>query len=944
MKSIKFLAALALPAIFAACTNEELAVVQEDFQSKSEFVGAELIGTNVSMNFGSQSESRLSSAGWEAADKLGLAWVVSDNFIADQTADVNPTDPKLYANHMFQKDGDKGFTTKGNLYKGWHFAYYPFTYMEKLGVEKTVEINPVQTQNFVEDRYDNCLYLSAREFLSKDNLDENYQLGGVVYDMFRAFNTIAITVEPSVTFTESNALQNLAIQSIKTNAGAGVFTVGSVELDPTKLAAIQYDEDGEYDKEATKVALFNSFGTALKAKSSIKTSITTEVKNKDINLSGNQTLRIFAMPRKATLDPRNVHFTINVEGGVFAFGYTDKPEKDLKDYEKYNNEAIQALVKAYKEGAMSQYNKNNGVVAINLKLTKKMFDEDFSSISNLEEWNQAVKVADALDIVGNFNVDGEVCIDGSVNLDIPAKGVNVTTQGEGVICVESEYVIPAALAKALDANDKVVVKKEGTLVVEDNIVVKADITNEGTIKLGYKAKVDNVNNKEGRIDVIYGSYVTVKSGTEAGVIAYEITGEETAKEINDLTSSSNQLGNVYVNTLVVSGLEFDLSMGDDVNVNDNPYNGENTGGDALQRMADINFELNNGVLSANVNTSAKVKNVEVIGGENNEIWNIDITEKLTVTAGKVTVDAEVLNNYKNNITAEEISVKSGAELTTNANIYVKNISNPTGAKTTVNTSWTIWYTDVYTQGGTATGNILKASWDGVADQPAYDATTKTYTINTADELVWLAQQDKVNSSKIVLDGNINMAGVNWTKGIHAGDGDYETHIDGKGYSILNLNGTSGLFEYSVGTIKNLTIDGAVIGNVDFAGVLANNAYSSIENVTIKNVSVQGTKHVGAVVGIHNGGMIKNCVVENAAVSGNCYSAGVISGFVNETVKNRIYENCTIKNSNVNTTTKGAITGAINGLTLTIKNIKVIGTTPTSYVGEFYNGGTLVESK
>ena len=943
MRSIKFLAALALPAMFAACTNEELAVVQEDFQSKSEFVGAELIGTNVSINFGSQSESRLSSAGWEAADKLGLAWVVSDSYLADQTGDVNPTDPKLYANHMFQKDGDKGFTTKGNLYKGWHFAYYPFTYMEKLGVAKTVEINPAQTQDFVEDRYNNCLYLSAREFLSKKNLDENYQLEGVVYDMFRAFNTIAITVEPSTTFTESSALQDLAIQSIKTNVGAGVFTVGSVELDPTLLAAIQYDEEGEYDKEATKAALFNSFATALKAKSSIKTSITTEVKNKDINLSSNQTLRIFAMPRKATLDPKNVNFTICVEGGVFNVGYTNKPEKDLKDYEKYNNDAINALVKAYKEGAMSQYNKNNGVVAINLKLTKDMFEEDFSSISNLKEWNQAVKVADALGIKGYFKVDGEVCIDGSANLDIPVKGVDVTTTGEGVISVDSEYAIPTTLATALDANDKVVVKKEGTLVVGEKIVVKANITNEGTIKLGYKANANNVNNEEGRINVVYGSYVTVKPGTAAGVIAYEITGEETAKEINELTSSNNKLGNVHVNTLVVSDLTFNLSMGDDVNVNDNPYNGEDTGGDALERMADINFELYNGELTANVNSAAKVKNVEVIGGDNNEILNIDITEKLTVTTGKVTVDAEVLNNYKNNLTVEEILVKSGAELTSNANIYVKNISNPSGAKTTVNTAWTIWYTDVYTQGGTATGNILKASWDGIVDAPAYDAKTNTYTINTADELVWLAQQTKVNSSKIVLGGNINMAGVNWTKGIHAGDGDYETHIDGNGYSILNLNGTSGLLDYSVGTIKNLTIDGAVIGNNDFIGALANNAYSSIENVVVKNVTVNGTKRVGAVIGIHNGGKyLKNCIVENAVVSGNCYSAGVISGMVNE--YSNTYENCTVKNSSVNSTTKGAITGLINEVTLTVKNIKVVNTTPSAYVGATANGGKLVETK
>ena len=52
MKSIKFLAALAVPAMFAACTNEELVAVQQEAQQSKEFVGAELIGKGVKLNLG----------------------------------------------------------------------------------------------------------------------------------------------------------------------------------------------------------------------------------------------------------------------------------------------------------------------------------------------------------------------------------------------------------------------------------------------------------------------------------------------------------------------------------------------------------------------------------------------------------------------------------------------------------------------------------------------------------------------------------------------------------------------------------------------------------------------------------------------------------------------------------------------------------------------------
>ena len=47
MKSIKYFAALAFPAMLAACANEEIQV--ERPQAMKEVVGAEFIGTDISM-------------------------------------------------------------------------------------------------------------------------------------------------------------------------------------------------------------------------------------------------------------------------------------------------------------------------------------------------------------------------------------------------------------------------------------------------------------------------------------------------------------------------------------------------------------------------------------------------------------------------------------------------------------------------------------------------------------------------------------------------------------------------------------------------------------------------------------------------------------------------------------------------------------------------------
>ena len=141
MKSIKLLAALAIPAMFAACTNEEIAV--DSTQQLNQVVGAELIGTDITINVSNRNGSRLNADGWQTTDKLGMAWVVTTDYATPQDIKNAPTDNKWYANHMFAVEDGK-FVTKGNAYKGWHFAYFPFSYTESVS-EKIFNINPPQT-------------------------------------------------------------------------------------------------------------------------------------------------------------------------------------------------------------------------------------------------------------------------------------------------------------------------------------------------------------------------------------------------------------------------------------------------------------------------------------------------------------------------------------------------------------------------------------------------------------------------------------------------------------------------------------------------------------------------------------------------------------------------------------------------------------------------------
>lgn len=961
MKSIKLLAAFAIPAMFAACTNEEIAM--ESTQQLNQVVGAELIGTDISINVSNGVGSRLNAEGWQSTDKLGLAWIVNGEYSNPQDIEKAPNSNKWYANHMFAVEDGK-FVTKGNAYKGWHFAYFPFSYTESVS-DKVFNINPAQTsKEWLGGRINDALHISSLKFLTRESLDENYQLKeDIKFVPQRAVNAIQVTTTATEGFAEGGALADLDVNSItlKVQSGFNVFADKvnmNVQYLPLDTAKVAISKDSLYKH------LYVGDNRVLTRYTPSNT-ITTNVSKAGFVTSGTNKLITITVPESAALDSTYISIEVAVDGGLFKIEYVEDAEEGSNA--AINNAAIIALKKAYATGGTMT--KVGGLLGLNVVLYPEIFDTDFEHITDLEEWNAAVAMATKLGRTSEtFKVDSIIDFNGEIAMpegcaltvkpaDVPMEGIIPTLNIKKSIeswpaGLKSEIAVVnhKTISNATGINGSSILNKGNMKAVADTIgSIDCPVVNEGTITLKALAMLDNVNNAKGRINVAYGSYVTLTPSTEAGVIAYTIASSEKAYKLNNLMGvTTGQSYYANVNTFVVkSGRTLDLNLTDAAGVGSNDAYYPTTGAQAtpLASLQNINIELNEGILVADVNSGKNVKNVEVIGGENNEIKNVNIVEGLTVTKGKVTVDAEVAYDYKTAATIANIDVKKDAELISNVDIYVTNIANPSGAKTTVAEPYTIWYTNVYTQGGSATGSILKASWDGVADQvvPTTEGRLNVYTVNKADELVWLSQQGQLKNTKVVLGGNINMAGVNWTKGINFGAGDFQSHLDGNGFAIMNLNGNSGLLSYAVGSIKNLTIEGVNIASNDFIGALANNSYALIENVTVKNVTVKGTKRVGAIVGIHNGGNMKNCHVENASISGDCYSAGVITGMVNESAGQK-FESCTIKNSTVDAELKGAIAGIINGVTLTVQNITIENTTPSELVGKLYNGGKLVEVK
>ena len=957
MKSIKFLAALALPAMFAACTNDDLVAVQEDMQQNVELVGADLIGTGVSMKIGSGVESRLSGTAWSTTDKLGLGWIVAGSYNSAQTENGELKDNALYANHMFECIGNNVFKTKGNLFKGWHFGYFPFEYMEEIGKVKKVEINPTQTEEWISDRYNTALYLSPREFLTADDLDKDYQLKDhVVYQLYRSVNTIGVTINPSTMFTGSDVLKDLAVKEIKLDAGQGIF-YRQANVSPVNLSRIQYDEDGNYDGDKDKEEFFKALPTAFDFTDiSAYKSITTKVENSGINMSGAQTLRIHTLPLKKTLSAENVQFTIKVEGGKFTVDYATGDE--LSAEEEHNNAAIEAFVEACaEEGALTVF---PGILLLDLQLTGDMFEADFTSIKSEEEWNKAVKIANALEMeeveftIAAADEEGNnwafMDVDGDGNLINLPEG-DLTVKGEKMILsAEGEWP-----TEGLTVDTDIDVNADLTVAGTMDVTKNNTITNKATIFAGAESSIsskDNsaLDNAEGRVIVEYGAYVYPATDKE-GVIAYEVENTTFAdiKKINILISDQNKDGNAYVNTLIVKTvLDLNAQAVEGGTVGDR-YNSVTTPNDFLSNLEEINIELEGGSLVHYLaGRNIAVKNVIAVNGTNT-IDDVVVSENIeTVKDAILNVNNTVVTKIAKPYFAEEI-INNG---TLNSNVATLNVNKVDNHAGTINVASDkyIYYADEYVQGGTANGWILKAAAASNTEEVKESDLKKEgskYTVYTALGLKKLAEDLKSNykeaNVEVIIANDIDMSGVNWTTGLHFWNSERPAKIDGNGKTIKNLTGSQGLVSINDNTvsIENLTIDGASIyAETNFVGALAGKLYGNVKNVTVKNVEIAANENLvliryGAMIGMHNSGNAENCTVEKSKVIGAYHNIGGIAGTYNET-NGRTYSNCVVKDSyfssRINHSYVGAITGNVNGVTLTLENCSSVNTTPSNLYG------------
>lgn len=714
MNKIKLLAALAVPAMFAACSNEEILV--ESPLVESEIVGAELVGTGISINAGFDAvESRYVNGSWEMTDQLGLGWIVTTGSSTAQVQTIAPTKDELYANNMFAKEeADGEFVTNGNIYKGWHFAYYPYERMDQVG-KKTVTINPDQETlwNAVEGaRFDDRFAISARHFLSSDDVNpETNQLDSdKKFTMEWASNEIAIHLVPSGSFTTSKYLNDLAITKVTLSDNANAVYAATATLYAKEVPSVKNAKGNDVysakkaeekivDGAKTREALLNALPKYLVGDytKSIATNINVEMKT---GVGGST--RIFTLPyvnSKKVISAVDIVPTIrvDVEGGYFTIAKVKNAEEGSLDAE--NNAQLDALIAAYAEEGKFTTAENIGrTQQVTLNLQEKNFKPDFSSISTYKEWQQCVNIVNALGFTKaqTFTIDGDIEVTGtSIALPKNCKLIVKAKSNKKLVIKKTLKSWPAAdkmdasnIDVVFDANNTIsqqITAKSitnnatmtiaaGTAAAKNTLT--GNITNNGTIIVSKYAEVSSVDNEEGRIEIIYGG---IANASPEGVIFYTVKGDEYAYQINNLMTEGK------VNTFVVnSGIEFDLNNTDINGANSDEYDPSSGTSETLNtaELALVKIEMNGGAVKGLKNgTQSTVAEIEVITGETNNITDVK-AGLITATAGTLTMDATTylvgtaLHKYELDMkAATTVDVKAGATLIANANTHVNVLNN-----------------------------------------------------------------------------------------------------------------------------------------------------------------------------------------------------------------------------------------------------------------------------
>lgn len=784
--------AMALPLLFAACSQEELVSDNSNSLTGRKTVQNVVINTDMPatrMVYGNGYE-------WIAGDQFGAC--LMDEFAPSNDGnwwnDFTLVD-YIQTNYPFTRQKSENWTSEAVMQEGNYFFYFPYNY--NLGGKRTPIRLTVPTEQYVKDGEATSTVLNNQLFLA---------YSPIVAEEGKEKEVLNLTMQPVLAFPAFN-LKNvgtgsLTVKRIAFAAESGTV-LGKVESDATMWPA-EYElkakgftgANGAFEKmddAAQRAALTGQLSPVSDKKVS---KVVVTFGEEGIELSSQEAAWVYIMLPPAT-NLTNPKLYIYTDAGLGI------AELDAK----HTDAGTGSITNITNDRALTSFGYNDGAkvyITFDNTAMDQPFDLTTSSTSDLEDlvaWSQNNSAATL-----NATITGDQVQITKKIYDILAKNNNMILNIKCANAGDATITIPAGIpADVFDRinfeNVNVVNKTDLTLAkdVKKNNVAPAKITNEATITLAGNSydltstMVDN--NGTVTFQAADGKAMTVSMGNTNGGKYLNNTNKGTVTVATGVT--------VTAGGIVNNGT---LTINEDVTLDGRIGNGASGS--------------KNGVINVNGAWTTKFQT-----GANYGIINVAATGSLTIPSdSKYTNYANVVKNPQTQaVEFESVINNNGAinGITNNGTIVMKNAN----ARLVTERS--------------STGEIDNTEGSNYvtkqASETVFCVVTEAITATELDDMIKDANAKRLDiSGSITIDPAEDETEV--TVEVEAVNVEGNLKIDGAEKVLRFTNGTTGTtFNINAGTTEitarsmmslgaSGTIDGTMNIGANAKLIIANNAW------------------------------------------------------------------------------------------------------------------------
>jgi hypothetical protein len=592
MKATKFLFVMAMAAGLAACTKE-LVEPGKPVDSIEEVKGAKVIANGFSINPNAsdlQTKIAIGADGptWTNGDLAGVAWFPSSKapFGEQEGVKLSAVSPTPLANHKLQYD--ERFKSNGNVFEGWHIAYYPYVEMKKPTQIKGLEVNPVLTANlnepdqYIMDRYENAPLFSGAYMVTEDYVVD----GLVTFNMPLCFVVNDLIFDLHVAESFGSQIQALQVESIELSSKNKPLFFETLSLNPTKKFP-----EVEPDQKVVFTADHFGLEKAFYGDEYVQTSTTfiDEANKKNYTLgAGNLRIRMFVAPVNPNpvdangkgLTISDLSLRVNLVGGSYF------ELKAPKDQLATNYATFKKLYEAFTAGWKDDEGNvhdlrsvDNAYIRLPFELTPADFhissknvyvvEKGESSDADLINMNAAVELArqaGAKTVSLSFEPGIQILYSDIDFVKNPEKYegmvLNCSSSKTGATFVisdkqtwNSNIVLGNYMHVSVTNNGNLTIAENNTTISKKPGFKVANLANAGTLNVGKNVTIVATKfTNGGLINVSRGSVFTLPSSDAVENLAnvvYTVSGTETVEAIDSLITYTN------LATLIVNGVNGD---------------------------------------------------------------------------------------------------------------------------------------------------------------------------------------------------------------------------------------------------------------------------------------------------------------------------------------------------------------------------------------------------